>query len=310
MLKPSRKSAELPYPTTGGGHIAYPAADSRKLPKRIDHTQPTYLNLIDSQNAEKSMLSAYKVAAMDVAIQQAIANQGALGMYCNSLMLSQALFGKLPDKPPAPLEDIIDSAVKTGADLSTVVQWNYDHTRTLLEQRVPIPRLLGKRLSIDRSAPDNRPPSPQWSVDHWLDDLQDGIETHIAWIERQRGELVQKARPPQLLFDSIVGDDEALQWGRGLNKVFSAKLNAKRKHLLDSNFEEARESAEHYLAHFHPSVQQRILLGALSSIYASDSSASDAVAWLAHAPESQWFRNSSIAQQTLQALRSIQILSE
>jgi hypothetical protein len=58
---------------------------------------------------------------MEAAISRAIANQGALGMYCNSLMLNKALYGRLPDNPPAPLEDIIDSAVKTGVDLSQIV---------------------------------------------------------------------------------------------------------------------------------------------------------------------------------------------
>ncbi|MFO7681042.1 MAG: hypothetical protein R6X34_13420 [Chloroflexota bacterium] len=58
---------------------------------------------------------AYSVEIMEAAIERAIANQGALGMYCNSLMLNKALYGRLPDSPPSPLEDIIDSAVKTGA---------------------------------------------------------------------------------------------------------------------------------------------------------------------------------------------------
>ena len=55
---------------------------------------------------------SYDVDVMDTAIQQALANQGALGMYCNSLMLHKALFGQLPESPPAPLEKIIDSAVR------------------------------------------------------------------------------------------------------------------------------------------------------------------------------------------------------
>jgi hypothetical protein len=32
----------------------------------------------------------------ETAVAQAIANQGALGMYCNSLMLNKALYGRLP----------------------------------------------------------------------------------------------------------------------------------------------------------------------------------------------------------------------
>jgi len=41
----------------------------------------------------------------------------------------EALYGRLPSNAalptPAPLEDVIDGAVKTGADLSQVVAWNY-----------------------------------------------------------------------------------------------------------------------------------------------------------------------------------------
>jgi hypothetical protein len=80
-------------------------------------------------------------------------------MYCNSLMLNKALFGGLPEQPPAPLEDIIDSAVKTGADLSQVVAWNYANSREILESGAPIPAVLHKRLSLDRTA-DERPPRP------------------------------------------------------------------------------------------------------------------------------------------------------
>ena len=69
---------------------------------------------------------------MEAAVRRAVANQGALGMYCNSLMINKNLFGRLSDTPPAPLENIIDSAVKTGADLSQVVAWNYDNTRAIL----------------------------------------------------------------------------------------------------------------------------------------------------------------------------------
>jgi hypothetical protein len=96
---------------------------------------------------------------MEAAVARAMANQGALGMYCNALMVNKALYGRLPANPPAPLEDIIDSAVKTGADLSQVVAWNYDNSREILESQTPIPALLHRRLSVDWSDKENRPPS-------------------------------------------------------------------------------------------------------------------------------------------------------
>ncbi len=57
---------------------------------------------------------------------------GGLGMYCNLLMLSKALYGGLPKNPPAPLEDFIDSAVKTGADVSQGRDWCYDASQQII----------------------------------------------------------------------------------------------------------------------------------------------------------------------------------
>ncbi len=71
--------------------------------------------------------------------------------------------GRLPATPPALLGDIIDSAVKTGADLSQVVSWNYANSRQILESKIPIPALLHKTLSIDWSDKENRPPLPRAS---------------------------------------------------------------------------------------------------------------------------------------------------
>ncbi|MBK7920370.1 MAG: hypothetical protein IPJ94_29800 [Chloroflexi bacterium] len=99
---------------------------------------------------------AYTVEVMDTAVQRALANKGALGRYCNSLMLNKALFDGLPEQPPAPLEDIIDSAVKTGADLSQVVAWNYANSRDSGGRRAH-PGCPAQRLSLDRTAENGRP---------------------------------------------------------------------------------------------------------------------------------------------------------
>jgi hypothetical protein len=141
-------------------------------------------------------------------------------MYCNSLMLNKALFGRLPENPPAPLEDIIDAAVKTGADLSRVVLWNYANSRQILEQHTPIPGLLHDRLSVDWRDKENRPPSPRYSglagnPDHWLDRLERGAKAHIEAIQQKRDELAALARPPEALF--AAADPEMVRMGAGLN---------------------------------------------------------------------------------------------
>ncbi len=309
LLKPTEDSAELPFATANGGHISYPAADSGKLPTRIDCTRTGYLGLVERLSSTmRSDDRHYDVEVMDTAIWQAMANQGALGMYCNSLMLNKALFGRLPDHPPAPLEEIIDGAVKTGADLSQVVQWNYDNTREILESRTPIPPILSNRLSIDRSDPENRPPSPRWAADHWLTALQDGVRKHITSIMQRRDALVDAARPPQALFDAVQDDVEAMALGKELNRRFAAALNSAEK---GSRFERARLSAENYLSLFPPKQQQSILLAAIANAYSNDSSsASDSVVWLAQGKSSQWFAKTSVAQQTISKLRELRILQE
>src|SRR6185503_19424403 len=122
-------------------------------------------------------------------------NQGALGMYCNSLMLNKAVFGDLPASPPAPLEDVIDSSVKTGADLSRVKQWIYDNSRQILEAGTPIPQLLHHRLSIERGGDDAPPPFPRPTKDHWLDNIQRTMQAHTRKMEVARDELMAQAMP-------------------------------------------------------------------------------------------------------------------
>ncbi|MBX3059863.1 MAG: hypothetical protein KF770_25705 [Anaerolineae bacterium] len=226
VFKPHAASHPLPWTTSVDDEgeretAAYPLADSRNLPPRVDFTEPAYLGLVNPQTAGGlSQGEAYSVAVMEAAIERAIANQGALGMYCNSLMLNKALYGRLPDNPPAPLEDIIDSAVKTGADLSQVVSWNYANSREILESKIPIPALLHQRLSVDWSDKEKRPPLPRASGimghdTHWLDRLEAGVKAHIEAMQVKRDELVNQARPPQTVLDAAVADPGPLSWARG-----------------------------------------------------------------------------------------------
>ncbi|MCI0396467.1 MAG: hypothetical protein L0332_07165 [Chloroflexi bacterium] len=336
VLRPAAGSHELAWATAGGEAVAYPAGDSRNLPPRIDQTDPAYLGLVDPATAGGlGEGQAYSVEVMDAAVRRAIANQGALGVYCNSLMLNKALFGRLPDDPPAPLEEIIDGAVKTGTDLSQVVTWNYANSRRILEQRIPIPGLLHDRLSVDWSDKENRPPTPRWSgiggnAPHWLDRLEHGVKLHIEAMKHKRDELAGQARPPQALFEAV--DPEAVWMGAALNQAFAAALNRKkptlsqflpegrkpslqdREEALEKqrqvHFERARQAAEAYLAHYHPARHTAILRGALISVYLGEGQASDAVAWLAEEKGEEQQLQLGIGQKTIEALREIQLLDE
>ena len=231
-------------------------------------------------------------------------------MYCNSLMLNKALYGRLPDNPPAPLEDIIDSAVKTGADLSQVVSWNYANSEEILESKIPIPALLHQRLSIDWSDNENRPPLPRASGlagqdVHWLDRLEVGVKAHIRTMQKKRDELVAQAQPPHELLDAAV--PETVKLGAGLNKAYTAALRMG-KGSYANVLERAKAAAEDYLAHFPPGQRGAILLGALASVYGKEDGGSDTAVWLARGTDDLGQAHVSIAHQTIEALRAAGLL--
>ena len=325
VLRPTETFHSLPW--TGGMDdegeretAVYPAADSRNLPPRVDFIETAYLGLVDPGSAGSlGAEETYSVEVMETAVAQAIANQGALGMYCNSLMLNKALYGRLPDNPPAPLEDIIDSAVKMGADLSQVVSWNYANSREILESKTPIPAILHKRLSVDWSDKENRPPLPRASGmaghdTHWLDKLEAGVKMHIQAMQQKRDMLAAQARPPQTVLDAALADPEAVKLGAGLNKAYAAALRmGKGQHA--NVLERAKYAAEDYLAHFPPERRGVILLGALASVYGKEDGGADTAVWLAEskkeADQTQpGIGQSSIAHETIEALREIDLLDD
>jgi hypothetical protein len=232
-------------------------------------------------------------------------------------MLNKALYGRLPDNPPAPLEDIIDSAVKTGADLSQVVSWNYANSREILESKIPIPALLHQRLSMDWSDNENRPPLPRASGlagqdVHWLDRLEVGVKAHIQTMQEKRDELAAQSRPPQELLDAA--DPETVKLGAGLNKAYTAALRMG-KGSYANVLERAKAAAEDYLAHFPPGQRGAILLGALTSVYGKEDGGSDTAVWLSGRKEEadqpqMGIVQSSIAHETIVSLRDLGMLDD
>ena len=315
ILQPTADSHPLPWPTAAGEASLYPLADSRQLPPRVDWTETAYLGLVDPQTAgNPGEGAAYSVAVMDAAIARALANQGALGMYCNALMLNKALYGRLPDHPPAPLEEIIDSAVKTGADLSRVVSSNYANSRQILESRIPIPAILHQRLSIDWADQENRPPLPRVSSmsgnkPHWLDRLEQGVKAHIQAMQHKRDILVAQARPPQELLDIALSDPESVKLGAGLNKAYAAALRLG-KGPYPTALARAKVAAEDYLFHFPPDQRGAILLGAIASVYSKENSGSDSSAWLAGGKDENGQPQPGLAFQTVAALRQAGLLDD
>jgi hypothetical protein len=104
----------------------YPEADSRQLPPRIDFTETVYLRLVGSSNSiGRINLQRRCYGGRDRASHS---QPGRIGNVLH-LMLHKALFGCL-SIPPAPLEGIIDTTVKTGAALSQVALYNYANLGT------------------------------------------------------------------------------------------------------------------------------------------------------------------------------------
>ena len=327
ILQPTTGSDVPEWAAADGRLTRFPDADSRKLPPRIDHLEPNYLGLVDASTAGGlgEGAAAYTVEVMDTAVQRALANKGALGTYCNSLMLNKALFYGLPEQPPAPLEDIIDSAVKTGADLSQVVAWNYANSQKILESGTPIPAVLHKRLSLDRTA-DERPPRPRFSTDHWLDDTVAGIEGHIEKMMAVRDAMAADARPPLALIEAAFAEPETIAIGAGLNKTFAAALQeplppmlvapgetlsraekeAIRQAQQQARYERARQAVWDSLHCHHPERHNAILRGAMVSALLSGGS--DAAVWQAGEKNEEGVRLPGIGHKSVAALREIGLL--
>lgn len=308
ILKPSPQSDDLNWKTLGD-EIAYTPGDSRKLMARIDTLQPDYLNLIDPTTAGGlGEGQDYSIDVMQAAIDRAVANQAALGAYCNALMLSKALYNRLPARPPAALEEVIDGSVKLGTDLSPILEWTRRAAAKILEQKTPIPEILQQRLGPVPTGT----PSPVTSFDHWLDRLVAQVQDHIRQIETHRDVLVKRTMPPRAVFDHAFEQPETIALGAKLNQVYTRTIKQivrSKAEITPQDYDLAKAEAEAYLTAFPPDMQTAILRGAMVSSYLRDEPGSDAAVWLA-GEKTSGGRKAGIGQKTIEALREIGLLDE
>jgi len=312
VLKPTIGSRVLAWDSVDG-EVLFPPGDSRQLFARTDTVDREYLGLIDPNSATGlGKGKPYSIEVMSETIERAKANAGALGMYCNSLMIAKAMYGGLPKNPPAPLEDFIDSSVKTGADVSKGRDWCYQASQKIVRSGKAVPRLLVGRLSASRRDKATVPVT----TDHWLDRLTTTVKAHIDDFRTQRDELVAKTMPPTVLFDHAFNVDERehLQHGVALNKLYSTVrgkiLHGKGagKRLEDSDMNTIREQLDHFLSRFDESEHGAILRGALVATYMTDEP-SDAALWMLGA-KTEHSTQPGMAQKTIRALREVGILDE
>jgi hypothetical protein len=319
LLRPTEDS-HIPEWETIDTTSTFPLADSRDLPPRIDTIQVKYQQLVDPDSAGGlgEWLDHYSIEGMRFTIQRASQNRGALGMYCNALLLARALYNQLPANPPAPLEDVIDGSVKTGTDLEPVKAWCYRASRAIVEQGKPVPVRLQDRLSLNDEK-GQVPLVPVSSENHWFDQLIAAIEHHISFIEQERDAIMRRCMPPIAVFNAAYQSSEMLSMGARFNQLYTSRLPwAKSKRQVDRGIaiedalELARQRSTTYLSEAgddDEQTQYRILLAAVAHYYSNPQHAGkDEAVWQLGPKAVDGTRLDGIAQMMIAALRQIDVL--
>lgn len=323
-LVPTEDSEYLYWSTNGRG-IEFVPADQNALPPRIDELNPDYLGLVnpDTAGGLGEWLPEYSIEGMKFTIQRASQNRGALGVYCNSLLLSKALYGSLPSQPPAALEDVIDGSVKTGTDLQSVKDWCLKASRLIVETRKPVPVRLQERLSLPNEK-GKAPLVPETSQDHWFDRLVAGIEEHINYIQAERDLIMAQTMPPIEVFNASYQSSDLLTQGARFNQIYTSRLPwAQRRRqqnqgipaTIEESLDQARQETSTYLDQMSRGDTQtryELLLAATSHYYSNpDHIGRDESVWqLGEKNPHTGTREKGIAQDTIQALREVGVLEQ
>jgi hypothetical protein len=300
VLLPTENSYTIEWETING-KISFPEADSRRLPARIDSVEQKYLNLV---NADDSNLyrGEYSIEAMNGAIARAQENAGVLGLYCNLLMVALAIYGRMPKEAPAKLEEIIDSSVKTGAALGRVREWILMAGERILSSGVEVPQILQGRIPRPEG---NKQRNPKTS-NHWLDEIEGGILSHITWLEAERDELMKAAKPPVELFAAVLRHKPLMEKGAQFNSVYARALKESKKQEL------ARARCQAFLdGHCEGDeiAEEGIILAAAANYYLNNRDGLDGSVWQM-GERTEGGRKAGIAQIMIRALRGIGLLNE
>lgn len=283
ILRPTAQSHVIQWQTVFG-NASFPSLDSRNLPPRIDTVSHDYGTL---DHFPQSAVSNYSISAMQPAIDQARTNRGTLGAYCNMLMLTKALYGKLPHALPARLEDVIDGTVKSTRDLSPVLGWVGFAAGRIVQQGKPIPASMFRR--IEGSLTDEQQSQLIPTTNHWLDILQTAVSAHITTYEAEIAALSAEAAPPVAVIEH--GYKWAAQ-GQQLRRIFQSGIRC------ELPFSAIEQKSLDYLGIWSNDDNRRwVLLGSLAD--AIHRGGSDAVAW-----------QQALAPKTISALRAIGVIGE
>jgi hypothetical protein len=194
LRKPSPDSHPIQW-RTAHDTICWPRMDSRQLPPRIDTVKHQYGEL---EKFPFPPTKTYTIACMAPAIEQAKKNRGALGAYCNMLLLTKAVYGRLPNQLPARLEDVIDGSVKSFRDLTPVLAWVNAAASAIVRQGKRIPAPLRHR--IEPSLPNDDQQTVRFTDNHWIDSLITVAQSHIDMYQANLDALATQAQPPEDVF--------------------------------------------------------------------------------------------------------------
>lgn len=309
ILKPTADSHEIVWSTVNGD-VTWRNADSSVLPKRIDKVSQEYLNLIDpGTSGGLGEGLDYTIRTMTLVIERIKKNRGALGWYCNLSMLQVAVHKELFKVAPAPLEDIIDASVKTGADLTAVKGWCENFVEEWLQTDTAIPQFLSERLTSD---PDED--RVILTENHWIDTMYKGVGSHIETMEDETNRLASKCSAP---IELINAGNDYLEAGKALRDEYAKAFRMSPKeiraiegikdymHLFNADKDHNRRIVmdvilERYIKKITPENRIKMVLGAIAHIFlvGKKNAVSDGAIW-----------NKTIAPITLEALRDLGIIS-
>ncbi|MGB0384732.1 MAG: hypothetical protein ACPGWR_07905 [Ardenticatenaceae bacterium] len=304
VLKPTPNSHQIKWTIPGGRFVSYIPMDSRLLPPRVDTVAYEYAELSEL-DVDSTGDKTYTVEAMDTSIQLAIGNQGTLGGFCNILMITKALYGRLPLQLPATLETIIDGSVKKFIDLQPVKEWIALAALAIVNQGKPVPACLMDRLKPLLPKKDRG--RVVVSTGHWLDQLMNGIGAHQEEYLITLNEVANTAQPPVSLFGAI--DPAWKPFGKEFRARYADALRTSR------NQEQARISCGAFLDEVPTAARTMVLLAASAYCYTlgkEDDSAhfSDNCVWQLGEKEAAGGRTPGIAHMFISALRQIGLIGE
>ncbi len=304
ILKPTNNCHQIKWKIPGGRFVSYVPLDSRQLPPRVDRVAYEYAELTEL-DTESSGDDTYTVEAMDTSIKLAIGNQGTLGAFCNILMLTKALYGRLPGGLPATLETIIDGSVKKFIDLQPVKAWVQEAALAIVNQGKPIPACLVDRIKPMLSKQNQA--RIVLSTDHWLDQLMDGLAVHTEAYLVALENKANQASPPVELFQSI-----SPAW-----KPFGKQFRRRYANVLrnGSNQEKARIECQTFLDQVPVEARTTVLLASSAYCYTlgkqdDDATFSDNCVWQLGEKDATGKRLPGIAQMFIRALRQIGLIGE